>query len=396
MQRSSWLPVGPYRTVWVKLLLVGTILGTYRTGFAEQPFRYQEAQYDGAQLRYFGNIPVLCVWGSPEQMGRQQGKLGRAVAEGILSYPKELFQMLGRERGWQTHLEIAKKMREHFPPDHLAELRALAQTAGVPEQLLLAANTLPDAYRARIGCSSLIVEGRRSKTGGPLFGRNLDFYALGRLHKYSLVIVYRPTGKHAFASVGFPGLLGCISGINDRGLALAVHESPASADGAPLFNPEGIPYGFLFRRILEECTNVHEAIQLVRSAPRTTLVNLALCDPHTHAVVEITPRTVAVRKEPDGICVCTNHFRTEPLRFVTVCPRYERLIQAKKLDRLGLEEVAAKLHEANQGPLTIQTMIFEPATVRLHLAIGKPPTSALPLQKVELLSLFRSPTPSSD
>ncbi|MCS7303806.1 MAG: C45 family peptidase [Thermoguttaceae bacterium] len=375
---------------WATLsIIVGSLSLHSRWLWAEDRFRYQEAQYDGAQLRYVGTIPVLMLSGSPEQMGRQQGKLGAPVAEGILSYPRELFETMGRKGGWAAHLEMAKKMRPQFPPDHLAELQALAQSANLPEELLLATNTLPDAYRARIGCSSLIVQANRSKTGGPLFGRNLDFYALGKLHQYSLVIVYRPTGKHAFASVGFPGLLGCISGINDAGLALAVHECPASADGSPLFNPEGVPYGLLFRRILEECTSVEEAIKLVQSAKRTTLLNLALCDPNTHAVVEMSPRTVAVRKEADGICVCTNHFRTEKLRFVTYCPRYERLLQAKKQERLGLEEVAALLHQAHQGPLTIQTMIFEPAELRLHLAIGNPPTSARPLEKLDLAPLLR-------
>jgi len=380
---------------WIVLALVGSCFLCPPRGFTGEAFRYQEVSHDGAWFRYFGNIPVLSLSGTPEQMGRQQGKLGATIAEGLLSYPKELLETIGRKGGWTAHLEIAQKMRAQFPPDHLAELEALAKTANLPEQVLLGANILADAYRARIGCSSLIVEASRSKTGGPLFGRNLDFYALGKLHQYSLVIVYRPMGKHAFASVGFPGLLGCISGMNDAGLALAVHESPASADGSPLFNPDGVPYGLLFRRILEECTSVEEAIKLVQSAKRTTLLNLALCDRRTHAIVEMTPRTVEVRREPDGICVCTNHFRTDRLRFVTYCPRYERLILAKKLDRLGLEEVAAKMHQANQGPLTIQTMIFEPAALRLHLSLGKPPTSARPLEKLELGPLFRPPKTDS-
>ena len=395
MHSSCYHRFGNRLRFGIVLALVGGYWLCPPAGFADQAFRYQEASYDGAWLRYFGNIPVLSLSGTPEQMGRQQGKLGAAIAEGILSYPKELLETVGRKGGWTAHLEIAQKMRAQFPPDHLAELEVLAKTANLPEQVLLGANILADAYRARIGCSSLIVDSCRSKTGGPLFGRNLDFYALGKLHQYSLVIVYRPVGKHAFASVGFPGLLGCISGMNDAGLALAVHEAPASADGSPLFNPDGVPYGLLFRRILEECTSIEEAIKLVESAKRTTLLNLALCDRRTHAVVEMTPRTVAVRKEPDGICVCTNHFRTDPLRFVTYCPRYERLIQAKKLDRLGLEEVAAKMHQANQGPLTIQTMIFEPAALRLHLSLGKPPTSARPLEKLELGPLFRSGNASS-
>lgn len=368
--------------------LMGVVLLT-TVVCAEETFRYREAQYDGAELRYFGTIPVLTVSGSPEQMGQQQGKLGANLAQGILSYPKDLFQMLGREQGWLQHLELARKMRNQFPAHHLAELKAVAKSSGVSEEMLLAANTLADAYRARIGCSSLLVDAARSKTGGPLFGRNLDFYALGRLHQYSLVVVYRPVGKHAFVSIGFPGLLGCLSGMNDAGLALAVHESPASGDGSPLFSPDGVPYGLLFRRILEECTNIQEAEKLIRSNPRTTLLNLALCDLRGHAVVEMTPRTVAIRQEPDGICACTNHFRTDTLRFVTYCPRYDRLIRAKTMERLGLEDVSAKLREVHQGPLTIQTMIFEPAALRLHLSIGKPPTTDRPLEKLDLTPLLR-------
>ena len=65
------------------------------------------------------------------------------------------------------------------------------------------ANTLADIYRGTFSCSSLIVDAKRSATKGPLFGRNLDFYTLGLLDKYSLVTVHRPKGKHAFVSSVF-------------------------------------------------------------------------------------------------------------------------------------------------------------------------------------------------
>ena len=106
-----------------------------------------------------------------------------------------------------------------------------------------------------------------SATKGPLFGRNLDFYTLGMLDKYSLVTVHRPKGKHAFVSIGFPGLFGCVSGMNDAGLALAVHEVFLARDGASMFNPKGVPYTFCFRRILEECETVEEAEKLLRATP---------------------------------------------------------------------------------------------------------------------------------
>ena len=113
-----------------------------------------------------------------------------------------------------------------------------------------------------------------------MFGRNLDFYTLGMLGKYSLVTVHRPKGKHAFVSIGFPGMFGVFVGHERRRcLALAVHEVFFARDGSSLFNPKGEPYTFCFRRILEECTTVAEAEKLLRAAPRTTLLSLSVCDP---------------------------------------------------------------------------------------------------------------------
>jgi len=136
-----------------------------------------------------------------------------------------------------------------------------------------------DVYRGSFACSSLIVSADHSATNGPLFGRNLDFYTLGMLDKFGLVTVHRPSGKHAFVSVGFPGLFGCLSGMNDAGLCLAVHEVFFARDGAPMFNPKGVPYMFCFpadaRRVRDDRRGREAA---PRQRQRTTILSLALCD----------------------------------------------------------------------------------------------------------------------
>src|SRR5262249_50790287 len=162
------------------------------------------------------------------------------------------------------------------------------------------------------------------------------FPTLGFLHEYSLVILCRPQGKHAFASVGFPGLLGCLSGMNDAGLTLATLEVYSTRDGAPSFDPRGTPYALCYRRLLEECTTVAEAETLLRSMHRTTAMNLAICDPQGGAVFEITPKSVAVRRPEAGICPCTNHFRTKELATSTHCIRYDILAKSGELPKLGL------------------------------------------------------------
>ena len=166
----------------------------------------------------------------------------------------------------------------HATQAHRDELQSFAAKSGISLDLLTVANTIMDLHRGGFACSSLMVEPSKSQTGGMLFGRNLDFYTLGVLDRYGLSPSIGPQGKHAFATVGFPGVTGCISGMNDAGLAMAVHEVHASADGAPMLNPKGMPYALAFRRILEECKTIEEAEKLLRKTERSTILSLAVCD----------------------------------------------------------------------------------------------------------------------
>ena len=228
----------------------------------------------------------------------------------------------------------------------------------------------------------------RAGPAASLFGRNLDFYTLGVLDRYGLITVHRPEGKHAFATVGFPGVTGCISGMNDAGLAMAVHEVHASADGAPMLNPKGMPYALAFRRILEECKTIEEAEKLLRKTERSTILSLAVCDRQSCGVLEITPKNVVLRRGSDGICVNTNHFRSESLGLWKACPRYALLSKAAAMEKLGVADVFKKLDEVNMGPRTVQSMVFEPGPLVLHVAMGTCPATKRPLEKLELKPFF--------
>ncbi len=306
----------------------------------------------------------------------------------LFNFPRDMVKKEGAEALWPLLIATAKSMEPQFPPDHLKELDALAKAAKVDRDLALFGNTFPDISKAA-GCSSLIVGKERSRTGGPLFGRNLDYLTMGYLEQYSLVTVYRPRGKHAFASIGFPGMIGCLSGMNDAGLALAVHEVRKTKDGSVSLDPKGIPYTLAFRRLLEECTTVAEAEKLLRGMKRTTMLNLAVCDKDGGAVFEITTKNVVVRPPEADVCTCTNHFVSKELGTGVHCERLPKLDAVRDAKaKLGLAEVAKKLDAVNQGAGTLQTMIFEPAALKLHLAIGKCPSSALPLKEIDLGPLF--------
>ncbi len=352
------------------------------------PYHYPEATHGKGSLKYVNGLPVLTVQGTPEEIGEQEAVLAIKPATKLLGYPRELLKAHGVDIAWPLIVKTGVGMYKHFPAEYQKELEAAAKAAEVEKETMIVGNTMFDIKKF-IACSTLIVEPERSATKQPLFGRNLDFPTLGYLQDYTLVEICKPEGKHAFASVTFPGMLGCLSGMNDAGLSLAVLEVYASADDSPRLDPRGVPYALCFRKVLEECTTVDEAETALKAMKRTTMVNLAVCDRKGGVVLAITPYHVQRRGEEKGICACTNHFRTKGLCTSMECGRYEILEKSRDIKELGLEEIAKKLDAVNQGGDTLQTMIFEPATLKLHLAYGKCPSSALPMKDLDLEPLLK-------
>jgi hypothetical protein len=124
-------------------------------------------------------------------------------------------------------------------------------------------------------------------------------------------------------------------------------------------------------------------------------MNLAVSDRDQTAVFEITPDSIGRRDSADHLLACTNHFRSDGLAVDDQCWRYDRLTAPTAQPSFDVNDVQARLHAANQGDLTLQTMVFEPRELALHLAIGPPPTSDDQLVRIDLAPLFahRFPRP---
>ena len=358
------------RAVLCLVVLAG--FGLAELAPSKRPFHFPVGKHGKGELQYVNGLPVLVVEGTPQEIGEQTAILAGKPSQRALTYPKEILSYLATPVGlklvWPIVVKNGNRLVQNFPAAYRQEFEALVQASGLDRELLVAANTMFDLKQdlaALFGCSALIVAGPRSATGQPILGRNMDYISLGYLPEYGLVTVYRPRGKHAFVSIGFPALVGSISGMNDAGLALAVLETTgADPSEGPVFNPDGVPFALCYRRLLEECTTVQEAERLLRGMKRTTTNNLAVCDKTGGAVFEITPSRVVVRHTKDGVAVCTNHFCSDELKLsrprdlFTTFERFQTLEKAQKeLGQLGIRDVQRYLDAANQGDLTLQTMI---------------------------------------
>jgi isopenicillin-N N-acyltransferase-like protein len=360
-------------------------------------FRFPEGRHGEAELRYVDGVPLLTVQGTPEEIGEAVGVLALRPGRRMADYPLDLLRTFWlRPLRWPM-LQVGRWLARRFPTDYRREMEAMYAAADLSHDLAVLNNTFYDIKKVAF-CSALLVTTERTTEGGPLLGRNLDYPPLGYANEFSLVTVYRPRGgRHAFASIGFPGMVGCLSGMNDAGLTVAVMEAYQVRFGNRRLNLAGMPFALCFRRLLEECSSIEEARVLLNRMKRIGMNSLVVADRDGVAVFEITPDRVVVRRPQDGVGVCTNHFCTKELRPLVTFNLFKTLNHFATLEEVtrersefGITDLHAALHSVCDQDITLQTMVFEPRKLRLHLAIGAIPASAGAMRVIDLRSFLQS------
>lgn len=360
---------------------------------AQAPKTFPDAKHGNGGMRHVSGIPVLTVRGTPQEIGEQYGVLAVKNSPDLGGLLEAFLKDTKKEDAFDGIKLLSRTLKKNFPKDHLAEMDAAAKFGDRETDLLYFANTVYD-LSSGMGCATVVVENGRSATGGPVFGRNFDWMASKGIDEHTFLAVYHPTGKKAFAAVMIAPITGCISGMNEDGLALTINEIHLDqSKDKPKFNWKGTPTLSLFRRVLEECATVSEAEALLKKAERTTTSCMTVCDPTGGAVFEITPKAVAVRKAVNDVCCCTNHFFSDDLGIGQKCKRLTKLLPLQTDDKkLGVADVFTALDGVNQGKYTLQTMVFEPKARTLHLKLGDTKTSATKKDTVtfDLAKLFKN------
>jgi hypothetical protein len=352
---------------------------------------FKEGKHKAGELRFVSGVPVLTVAGKPAEIGEQLGVLVGKNSPDPVPVLNEFLAAVKLKDAYPALKTVAGNLKGNFPADHLTEMEVAAKTAGYELDMLLFVNSTYDLSTG-MGCSTLLVDTDRTATGGPLFGRNFDWVPSKGLPQQTLVLVVKPEGKRAFASVTLAPITGVISGMNDAGLCVTINEIRVSqSKDKAKTDWGGVPTLMAFRRVLEECSTVAEAEKLLRGMKRMSTACMSVCDTGGGAVFEITPKSLVARTGQNGVCCCTNHFCTDELcAGGKTCPRLDKLVTAQKTaDKLGVDGVFAKLDEVNQKNKTLHSMVFEPAAKTLHLKLGDGKEPATAATAVTLDKLFK-------
>jgi predicted choloylglycine hydrolase len=311
-------------------------------------------------------VPVIDLRGSSEEIGQAHGQaLGDTIRNLFGAYFGKYFQSDVQRN---LALMAATAFENQLSPEHRTEVRALAAKVGLDERQVMLGQCFLD-LSSMTACSTVTLPAAAAPDGIARFGRNLDFPSFNVADKSSVLLIVHPTGRYAFASVAWPGMMGVLSGMNEHGLTLANMEVDR---GRRI--PQAMPYTMLYRTVLERCRTVNEAVELLRATPRQTANNLMLMDAGgDRAVVEITPEAVTVRRAPESASlISTNHQRGADLEDAGRCDRFDYLHDATKqqfgkLDVSGVEDL---LGHVAQGKMTLQSMVFEPSNRVIYLAVG--------------------------
>ncbi len=321
--------------------------------------------FGSSSMAWTGGIPVLRVAGDAHAIGAAHGRLLAPWLDAVVAAQAPSIEGTV-SGGWFDGMRLAWRWR--FVDDGLIDADR-RMTAGMArgaaasgrdvtyDDLVRVQATLdlgvpsPRAAEAEqhgITESLTVIAHQADKPERVWIGRTFALPGLddGGESAIPVVTIAHPQGHHAWASVGWPTLVGVVTGINDRGIAVMLHPTRT---GDVRATRSARPIAHLARAVLEKSDTLDEAIKLIESTPTLGAAVFVLVDGSTGTwvLVERTPSKAIIERHPKspaiGDLLTTNTLANDPendraRRMLPSPPRVER---AARLVRNPLPDVAA-------------------------------------------------------
>ena len=268
----------------------------------------------------------LYVEGNPYQLGLNAGLLTQELFEkqehAFLSKVDELVPSKFQQyflRRLVTYYN--RKMYLHIREDYKAELYGLSKYASddykyIADKYLRllylhGSHDIGHAFKdlALVGCSSFAVWGDKTIDGKMIIGRNFDFYAGDAFAKDKIIAFVNPTEGYKFMSVSWAGMMGVVSGMNEKGLTVTIN---AGKSKVPLMAKT--PISIVTREILQFASTIDEAIAIAKKrqvfVSESIFVGSAI--DKKAMIIEISPENFGIYEvENTNELICSNHFQSD-------------------------------------------------------------------------------------
>ncbi|MFR9650612.1 MAG: C45 family peptidase [Rikenellaceae bacterium] len=266
--------------------------------------------------------------GSRQERGAEQG----ALTQSLMRYQEDVFiEQIKRIVPSDSYLKFLRlfliifnrDIAQHIDLEYREEIAAMSlfctdeyNAIGTPYERQLNYHAAHDIGHTMqqymlVGCSSFASWGGSSYDGELLVARNFDFYVGDDFAKNKIITFAAPDEGYRYASVGWAGMVGVLSGINQRGLTVTIN----AAQGSVPISAK-TPISILTREILQYASTIDEAYEI--ACRRETFVNESILIGSQRdgcaAIIEKTPDETAIYYSDCQQIISTNHYQSERLR----------------------------------------------------------------------------------
>ncbi len=247
------------------ILLLALFIVVPVSSHPEQPSDWQTVGQEGqGKLLSTRGQRVLVLKGTPYEIGFQHGKLlAKEAAQDAKAYLDDW--AIGKRGESRSSLsKIFESLRPFIPERYMEEMKGLADGSGVPLEEIHLLHAIP----TRFHCTGAAAFGKATADGYLYHTRSLD-YSLDvgsqkTAQENAALIVFQPEEGNAHAVLSWAGLIGCVSGMNAKGISIGEIGNACRDESY-----SGMPMIFMLREALRTCESLDEVINFIGKAPRT-------------------------------------------------------------------------------------------------------------------------------
>jgi isopenicillin-N N-acyltransferase-like protein len=340
-------------------------------------------------------FPLYSARGSHRELGRQHGEQARGQIQAHLATVQAGLGLTTPDL--TTRARRFEPLFARYCAHLLEEIAGLAEGAAIPFAGALAVNVRgalglpPDG-----GCTSFVIGRQAAARGEVLIGQNSDMLPENR--DFAYVLRLEPESKPAMLMWTFGGMVG-YHGLNAAGVA---HMANDLGDGGP-GKRFALPH-YPLKRLMLECTTLHEVLEVLRRVPLWFNGNYVLCDGQG-GILDVEATSVGPEVLEDdgrGWIAHTNHYcatryaipENAAATYADSFPRLDRIraLLAEHAPHVTVDDVKDALadhcgfpagicrHARADDPsdgfetagVTVAGLVAEPERGLLHVAPGNP------------------------
>lgn len=340
---------------------------------------WDDRRVPGGHLKRVAGLWALKLEGRPYDRGRAGGRLTDDLHLALEEDTKAEFERvvpnaLARFALLRGVYALVPRIDRHFPEDLRLEMRGWSDGATDADPWLGPLYTRKAYYHALhdLGqavadapfveaCTGFVAGPEATAEGHWMLARNFDFDGGAVFDRDKVVTVVRPEEGLAFLSVSFASFMGVVSGVNEAGLAVAVHSAGSDA-GLRVATPMTL----VTRQVLQHARDLDQA-EAILDRGRGFVAEIVVVVDSVRgeaAAFEITPDRV-VRRPLGPRAGVANHFLSPELANdqenqrrqaeLTTAARQARvdalLAQAPPLDLPAAVAILSDRAAANGAPL---------------------------------------------